>query len=450
MATLYLTLSRKEDKSNHYHEVLARFVVGSRINQRAKTNIFVPAQYWDAKNQSIIIPKLRLLNNEQKELIETLNNLKKRLTELRTAIDKSFIEAGAGKQPLASNWLVSAVNKTVFPERYIQTAKKWSLVEGFIDYLNNLQQKGLSEQRKKNTKVVLRSVLRYESYKGKQLYLDDLTTDDLRDFENYIRNEGAIVEKYPELLSVCEETRHIEKRGENTIIGRMSILRAVILFNLGSKHTSNNPFQGYVLQNCLYGTPYYITSQERDRIYNTNLSRHPRLAEQRDIFVFQCLVGCRVSDLLVLTQSNLINGAIEYIPQKTKSEKPETVRVPLTSTAKEIVEKYKGTCGESLLPFISAQNYNLAIKRIFLAARLRRLVTVINPLTRQEEKKPLNEIASSHIARRTFIGNLYKQVQDPNLIGKLSGHAEGSKAFARYRVIDEELKSKVVNLLEIK
>lgn len=37
-------------------------------------------------------------------------------------------------------------------------------------------------------------------------------------------------------------------------------------------------------------------------------------------------------------------------------------------------------------------------------------------------KKPLYEVASSHRARRTFIGNIYKKVKDPNLIGALSGH----------------------------
>lgn len=85
---------------------------------------------------------------------------------------------------------------------------------------------------------------------------------------------------------------------------------------------------------------------------------------------------------------------------------------------------------------------------MFLAARLNRLVTIINPTTREPEIKPLNEIASSHLARRCFIGNIYKQVKDPNLVGALSGHKEGSKAFARYRQIDEEMKNELVKLLE--
>ena len=90
----------------------------------------------------------------------------------------------------------------------------------------------------------------------------------------------------------------------------------------------------------------------------------------------------------------------------------------------------------------------MSIKLIFIAAGLKRLVTVINSTTREEEKRVLYEIASSHLARRTFVGNLYKQVKDPNLVGALSGHKEGSKAFARYRTIDDEMKQQLVDLLK--
>ena len=54
-----------------------------------------------------------------------------------------------------------------------------------------------------------------------------------------------------------------------------------------------------------------------------------------------------------------------------------------------------------------------------------RPVVVYNPTTSEQEIRPLNEVASSHLARRCFVGNLYKQVKDPNLVGALSGHKEG-------------------------
>ena len=118
--------------------------------------------------------------------------------------------------------------------------------------------------------------------------------------------------------------------------------------------------------------------------------------------------------------------------------------------AKEILSRYyDGERKEGkLLPFISEQRYNDAIKDIFTLAGITRMVTILDPITHKDEQRPINEVASSHMARRTFIGNLYKKVKDPNLICKLSGHSEGSKAFARYRDIDEEMKRDLVNLLD--
>ena len=129
-------------------------------------------------------------------------------------------------------------------------------------------------------------------------------------------------------------------------------------------------------------------------------------------------------------------------------DRPVTVRVPLNAIAREILAKYADYAGPSLFPLMAEQQYNKAIKRIFKAAGLKQLVTVINPTTREEEKRVLYEIASSHLARRAFVGNLYKQVKDPNLVGALSGHKEGSRAFARYRDIDEEMKNELVKMLE--
>lgn len=43
---------------------------------------------------------------------------------------------------------------------------------------------------------------------------------------------------------------------------------------------------------------------------------------------------------------------------------------------------------------------------------------------------------------------MYDKVQDPNLIYALTGHKEGSKAFARYRKIDEDINRKIISLLE--
>lgn len=84
---------------------------------------------------------------------------------------------------------------------------------------------------------------------------------------------------------------------------------------------------------------------------------------------------------------------------------------------------------------------------IFRLCGVARIVTVLNPTTGNEEKRPINEVASSHMARRTFAGNLYKKVKDPNLIAYMTGHKPGSAAFARYRNIDMDIKTEMIDLL---
>ncbi len=122
--------------------------------------------------------------------------------------------------------------------------------------------------------------------------------------------------------------------------------------------------------------------------------------------------------------------------------------VPLNAVAKEIISRYEDYPGDRLLPFESPERYNDNIKIILELAGVAYLVTVLDSITRKEKKVPINEIASSHMARRTFIGNIYKLVKDPNLVSSLTGHVEGSRAFNRYRTIDIEMKQDLVKMLE--
>lgn len=213
--------------------------------------------------------------------------------------------------------------------------------------------------------------------------------------------------------------------------------------------TMNDPFAKYTNPvSEKYGTPIYIKDEEVIHLADFDFSHDKRLETQRDIFIFQCCIGCRVGDMMKMTEANVINGAIEYIASKTVDNHPETIRVPLSIRALQIIDKYKNENTDGrLLPFISPQKYNDALKSIFKDAGITRMVTRLNPTTGLEEQIPINTIASSHMARRTFVGNLYKKVKDQNLVASLSGHSAGSRAFARYREIDEDMKRELVNVM---
>lgn len=80
-------------------------------------------------------------------------------------------------------------------------------------------------------------------------------------------------------------------------------------------------------------------------------------------------------------------------------------------------------------------------------AGITRNVIIRNARTGENELVPIDTVASSHLARRTFIGNAYFKVSDPNLIGKMSGHVDGSRAFKRYRNIEDETLKSVIDLI---
>lgn len=412
---------------------------------KAVSELTINPNHWSAEKQGYKDRVALVLEEDKLRLNNDIRNIVSIITKTYT-------------EDANSEWLCETIERYHHPKRFkteeeIAEESKPTLIELFDLFLTKHK---LSEVRAKNYRVIRRGLQRYELYvratkRGQKkfvLYVDNVTPEMLRDIWDFFENEYKYFEQYPTIYESIPEKRTPQPRGRNTLLDCFSRIRTFFYWCNDNKKSQNKPFDDFPLEECTYGTPYYITIDERNKIYATNLKRHPQLAIQRDVFVFQCLIGCRVGDLIKMTKANLINGAIEYIPRKTKEGRPLTVRVPLNSTAQEIVERYKNCEGNKLLPFISEQKYNVAIKRIFKAAGLRRMVTVINPTTREEEKRVLCEIASSHLARRTFVGNLYKQVKDPNLVSSLSGHKEGSKAFARYREIDDEMKKELVDLLK--
>jgi site-specific recombinase XerD len=377
---------------------------------------------------------------------------------------RRFIEDGYEKERnlVDAEWPNNIVDRYYHPEDYIEESieeRHYTLLELFDIFLDKHK---LSEVRKKNFRVIKRVLQRYELFlqikkRNKKFFLDvdTLTSDDLVDMKEFFRTEYQYADEksehykhYKKLFTLVPESREPSPRGENTLVDYFNKIRTFFRWCYDFGYTTNRPFDKFKVGSAVYGTPIYINLDERNKLYAYDFSDNPRLERQRDIFVFQTLIGCRVGDLYRLTKANIVDGSVEYIPDKTIESNPKTLSVPLNSIAQEIIKKYKDIPGDKLFPFVAEQQYNEDIKNILKTAGIDRMVTVLNPLTRKEEQHPIYDVASSHMARRTFIGNLYKKVKDPNLVGALSGHKEGSKAFARYRDIDDEIKKDLVSLLD--
>lgn len=506
MAKYNLSLSSREDLSKK-RQVLVRATFGKNFRMRFKSGVWVNPVNFDDEANEIIIPKKGRLNfMERAEATQA----KSQLDTYLNRIDKIYSAMSIHMEELTSEFFEKAMQATAemnasdisyysITKEIAKREQEKEIMEKLnldnpvrdIDFFGMmnlyLEKSDFSERRNKAYQVLIRQLCRYQLFvrmtdkkrESFSLNVATIDTETLEDFFDYFRNEKELSEENPKLFNKMLELYPVEakpihkgtlaERGHNTFVKTMKMLKAFFVWCNENGITSNNPFKGVKIGTESYGTPFFLTIAERNAIADADLQElwdslndedrkkvHDvahmgvkRLAIQRDIFVFQCLIGCRVSDLIRLTSENVVDDALQYIPTKTKSEKPNVVEVPLNERAKALAEKYKGVDSKGrLMPFITPQNYNDAIKGLLYLCSIKRNVTTINPTTGEEEQHPIWEVASSHMARRTFIGNLYKKVQDPNLIGSMSGHVEGSKAFVRYRDIDKDIKKNIISLID--
>jgi integrase len=307
----------------------------------------------------------------------------------------------------------------------------------FRHYIKNSR---LAGSRKEYNYSVVKHWERFANKSGLTLTFDTITPDILRAFEKFLLSETVYVKK-----------TKVKKpaRGLNALHTIFKMTRT--FWNHARKELKQqkieiqSPFDSYAIPVEAYGTPIYITMDERNDLFSKNIEIE-RLAQIRDIFIFQCMTGARVGDLCRFTKSNINKGVLNYIARKTKEGNPVTVTVPLTAKAKEILSRYD-LPDNRLLPFISDQKYNEYLKELFEVAGLTRTVTRQHPTTREAENVRLCDIASSHMARRTFVGNLFGK-QDSAIIASMSGHVANSKAFARYYDVSKELQRSAIALME--
>lgn len=357
MATIVYKPSDKVDDATGKTILLLRFSGGRDCRLQAKTQIYIDHKKWNYKTGDLIQPKkIKIAGNDNvdKMRYDEYLELRETMSELESLVLSKFHEAD--RSTVNKEWLVNVIDNFHHPEKYVKMAtSNQSFYDVFDEYLSK---KKLAVGRVRHYYVLRRALMRFEKYSNIDIDFEMLTADTLRDFETFLRNEYLITNERPGIFDDFPEKRIQKQRGQNTINVKFSMLRTLILWAIDENKTANNPFKKFKMSESIYGTPYFITIDERNQIYDTDMSNNSQLSIQRDIFVFQCLIGCRVGDLFRMTKNNVINGAIEYIAAKTKEGRPLTVRVPLNKTATEILERYKES-GNKLLPFISEQKYNI-------------------------------------------------------------------------------------------
>jgi len=310
---------------------------------------------------------------------------------------------------------------------------------------------------------MLRLVKRYETYRnitdGSAYRFDPMsaTTDDIEALQDYAANEYELLHEsndiYDKVMAaridgVPYETQYVRPKGGNAIASILNLIRPYFAYLKEQGRRSDTPFAKLEKMKISYGDVIYPTIEERNKIYHTPMPT-PVLELTRDAWVLQAVIGCRVGDLLRLTEDYITNDTLTYTPQKTKDETGSKAEVPLNDIAKEIIAKYRGKDRDGrFMPFPRTERLNENIKKVFRIAGVTRMVETRDPLTGGIVLRSIADVASTHMARRCFVGNAYSLVKDPAIVGKMSGHIEGSESFSRYRKIDKKILADVTKGIE--
>ena len=200
--------------------------------------------------------------------------------------------------------------------------------------------------------------------------------NDIEELADYLRHEKALSDQYPNIFakliedypaSLKKRRNKVEPRGENTIIKMLTRLKTIFKYAVDEGYTTNRPFDGFKIGTAVEGTPIYITIEERNIIADCDLEKKWSEADEqyrkdcelpiktilmcRDVFIFQCFIGCRVGDLIKLTPQHIENGILVYTPHKTKDGKEAVqARVPLHAKADIKDRTGKDDCSLSSLP----------------------------------------------------------------------------------------------------
>lgn len=448
-----ISTSKKQNSQGRV-SVSLRFRMG-KIDQQAKTNLWVsPAMM---KTEKYITEKKKeatrlVIVSSRNKTPEAVNadDVRNKLQQIIAFIEDRYSTMRGRAIP--KGWLAEVID-----DFYRQEVSKSSTGATFFqlydEYLAATDVAHASHSRQMCYEVQRKSLVRFQNFKRLtqptfNLTIEGFTLMVLREYEDFLRNEHIYIHTFPAILKGAPLTLNLRPKSQNAISNRFKYIRSIYNWAIKTGRLQINPMQGFTVAQEIYGTPFYLTIDERKKLEEFDFSHDPRLGLHRDLFVFHCCVGCRVSDLFSFTRDNIVGTQLHYIARKTKEGRPITIQVPLNSTAQRILDKYKDCGGYKIFPESAYMSYNKDIKRMLKEAGINRHVVVIDQLTRESVSRPIYEVASTHMARRTFIGNVYKKFKDQNMVSALTGHKPGSAAFVRYREIDDEMKQEMVDAID--
>jgi integrase len=413
----------KTDKE--WNSLYIRMKQGKQFDIELSTGIQVPKGRWSDKKQQIL---------STNELDYITVNLK--LREFESYINKEFQSSKLDEQIISNKWLREKIG--LFFNRETKNPDLDSKI--FLsNYITQFIEESRSKRSRKNTTIkprtiqhyntTLTKVLEYEASSRKRLKLLDMNLQFHQKFIDFLENQQFL--------------------NPNTIGGYIDDIK---LF------CSNADKKGIGVSKDYKLSEFFSPSNETNDIY-LNLDEIQSIYEKiftqdyldnaRDWFIIGLWTGLRVSDLLGLKQSDIVDGFIYNTNERT--EYPAII--PINYQVQAILDKRAGEFPRK----ISDQKFNLYIKEVCKESGLTEKVTGAKKIQMEVEQSgkkvkifrkhkgiyPKYELVSSHTCRRSFATNLYGKI-DTLTIMKVTGHKTESQFLSYIKITPIEYAQKLM------
>ena len=268
----------------------------------------------------------------------------------------------------------------------------------------------------------------------------EFTPDLLLEYRKFIYDEWRYVAQFPHLYPTGGG-KHAPRRRckDTTVVHDLKALQAFFRELEDTGEIRYSPFKRISFEkrrsimHVMYDAPFFLKADELRQVMRTAVP--PDLQQTKDIFVLNCALGCRISDLKRLTMDKVAVSEdgipyVHYIPSKTARAQTtnQEIQTPLIRPALEIIRRTR-LAFNGHNPKYEKQVYNKALRRLLEYCGIDRQVCLYDHERGDNVYKPLYEVASSKLARKTHVDMLTK-VQINYYAAGL--HREGSGAVFRY------------------
>lgn len=376
-------------------------------------NLQIEKKYWDSRKQCA------------KTNFDNYEKFNKLLNKFKNSVYDIYYELRSNNPFINPDDIFNEVQKEFF-------SKEISFYEIWDEYLaiKALESRTGTIEKSQQLKKLM---LEFEERHNTQITFNSIDMQFFDKFKTYMIEE--------------------KKYNANTIKKKFSFLKSFLTWAKSRKYHKNEDYQEFKVDG-FQTMPNPLTYDELMTLVNLDLSKKLRLKKVRDLFVFACLTGQRISDFKNVSRSAVkkidesrivnFNNKIKYEWHLISQKEKQVLVIPLVDLAVQMLEENDYTFS------ISDAKFNEYLKEIGELANLDSSITKhkIKAGQSYHETKKKYELLSSKVARQTFITLWLTMGMPERMVREISGHVS-EKEFMKYlKFHQEDIKQTMDNIWE--